>query len=428
MPMLFASSKGPDSVHCLAQARRFPEQSIPPNIISSTFGTLTMKTNPGILLLVSLFLPGIPFIRLLAITTLLSCATLAVATEELDAILKNAADGTKTPAISVLVIRDGQIAQQAVRGVRRNDGIDPVQINDVWLIGSTGKPMTVALIARLVERGVLSWDRPLAKMLPELADSMRPEYRPVTLVQLLSHRSGLPENIKDLKFLDTFFADVRPLPQQRLAFITEALKDAPAAAPDSAFVYCNTGFLIAAVIAERAMQTSFEDLMQREVFHPLGMTSVGFGPTHDGQPRGHRGGRPVTADMTNSDEGVPLMYAPAGNLHMNLRDWAQFCLDQLAGSRGGGKLLAPASYHLMQTVQPGGPVAMDWGVQPSIAGRKGPVFVHGGSDGNWLAWVVLFPETNNGVLVTANATDDMGGDKATQAVLGTLFPSLSPAK
>jgi CubicO group peptidase (beta-lactamase class C family) len=82
----------------------------------------------------------------------------------------------------------------------------------------------------------------------------------------------------------------------------------------------------------------------------------------------------------------------------------------------------------MQTVQPGGPVAMDWGVQPSIAGRKGPVLVHGGSDGNWLAWVVLFPETNNGVLVTANATDDMGGDKATKAVLGALFPSLSPAK
>jgi len=69
-----------------------------------------MKTNPGILRFGSLFLPGIPFIRLLAITTLLSRAALAVATEDLDAILKNATDGTKTPAISVLVIRDGQIA------------------------------------------------------------------------------------------------------------------------------------------------------------------------------------------------------------------------------------------------------------------------------------------------------------------------------
>jgi len=140
---------------------------------------------------------------------------------------------------------------------------------------------------------------------------MRPEYRPVTLVQLLSHRSGLPETSRTsnsgyvFRGYPSFAATATRLHH-------EALKDAPAAAPGSAFVYCNTGFLVAAVIAERAMQASFEDLMQREVFHPLGMTSVGFGPTHDGQPRGHRGGKPVTATMTNSDEGVPLMYAQQG--------------------------------------------------------------------------------------------------------------------
>jgi CubicO group peptidase (beta-lactamase class C family) len=347
---------------------------------------------------------------------------------DLDAVLKQAMDGTQTPALAALVMRDGKIAGQAVRGVRRNDQPDAVRADDVWLIGSTGKPMTVALIAKLVDRGVLSWDTPLAKMLPDLADSMRPEYRTVTLVQLLSHRSGLPENIGDLKFLDTFFTNSRPLPQQRLDLITAALKEAPAAAPGTEFVYCNTGFLIAAVIAERAAGADFEELMRREVFQPLGMDSAAFGPTHDGQPRGHRGGKPITAMMTKSDDGVPMMYTAAGNLHMSLHDWAQFCLDQLAGSRGNGKLLAPASYRLMQTAQPGSPSGMDWGVQDSIAGRKGPVLVHGGSDGNWLAWAVLFPEANTGVLAVANATEDMGGDKATKAVLGTLFTDLSPEK
>lgn len=346
----------------------------------------------------------------------------------LDAVLKKAMNGTKTPALAALMMRDGKIAQQAVRGVRRNDRSDPARVNDVWFIGSTGKPMTITLIAKLVDRGLLSWDTPLAKMLPDLADSMRAEYRSVTLIQLLSHRSGLPENARNLKFVDTFFTDTRPLQEQRLAFITEALKDESAAAPGTEFVYSNTGFLIASVIAERATKTSFEDLIRREVFQPLGMTSADFGPTHDGQPLGHRGGKPVTTPMTKSDDGVPLMYAPAGNVHMSLHDWAQFCIDQLAGSRGGGKLLTPASYRLMQSAQPGSPAGVDWGVQDSIAGRKGPVLVHGGSDGNWLAWVVLFPKTDTGVLVVANATDDMGGDQATKAVLGALFPSLSPAK
>jgi hypothetical protein len=82
----------------------------------------------------------------------------------------------------------------------------------------------------------------------------------------------------------------------------------------------------------------------------------------------------------------------------------------------------------MQTAQPDSAAGLDWGVQDSIAGRRGPVLAHGGSDGNSLAWVVLFPETGNGVLVAANAAEDMGGDQATKAVLGALFPSLSPKK
>ncbi|MET0808797.1 MAG: serine hydrolase domain-containing protein [Pseudoxanthomonas sp.] len=347
---------------------------------------------------------------------------------DLEALLTQAMEGTQTPAIGALVMRDGKVAAQAVRGARRNDEAGAVRVDDVWLIGSTGKPMTVALVAKLVDRGVLSWDAPLARMLPDLAGSMRAEYRAVTLVQLLSHQSGLPENLGDVKLLDSFFTDTRALPVQRLALVSAALKEAPATAPGGGFGYSNTGFLIAAVIAERAAGADFETLMRREVFEPLGMDSAGFGPTVDGQPRGHRAGKPVTAAMTQSDDGVPMVYTAAGNLHMSLQDWAKFCLDQLAGSRGDGRLLKPASYALMQTARPGSPSGMDWGVQESIAGRAGPVLVHGGSDGNWLAWAVLFPQANTGVLVVANATDDMGGDKATHAVMGSLFAGLSPAK
>lgn len=337
-------------------------------------------------------------------------------------------EGTATPAIGALVMRDGRIEQLSVRGVRRNDQPEAVAADDTWLIGSTGKPMTVALIAKLVDRGTLSWNAPLSEMLPDLSGGMRPEYRAVTLVQLLSHRSGLPENLADTKLLDAFFTDTRPLPEQRLALIAAALKEAPVAAAGGEFAYSNTGFLVAALIAERKTGKTFEMLMQQEVFEPLKMTSVGFGPTPGGQPLGHRAGAPVTHAPARSDDGVPMVYTAAGNLHMSLHDWAQFCLDQLAGSQGRDALLSSASYQLMQTAQPGSPSGMDWGVQDSIAGRKGPVLVHGGSDGNWLAWAVLFPQSNTGVLVVANGAADMGGDQATHKVMGMLFPGLSPAK
>ena len=167
--------------------------------------------------------------------------------------------------------------------------------------------------------------------------------------------------------------------------------------------------------------------MRKEVFQPLGMRDVGFGNTHNGQKRGHHGGKP-TLKMRKFDDGAPPMFGPAGFLHMSLGDWARFNLDQLAGSRGQGTLLTPASYRLMQTAQPGRPAGLDWGVQPSIAGRQGPVLVHQGSDGNWLAIAVLFPEQGTGTLVVANAGPDMGADKVLNTVLGALFPGVSPVK
>lgn len=368
-----------------------------------------------------------PHLRRWLGVSLLLAATTASAADDLKARIAQAMQGTTTPAMGVLVIRDGQVAEHAVQGVRRNDAAPPATIDDQWMIGSTGKPITVAMIARLVEQGVLGWDTPLSTLLPDLAAQMQPAYRDVTLVQLLSHRAGLPENLTDAAALDAFFVDTRALPVQREAYVKAALAEAPVHPPGTEFAYSNSGFLIAAVIAERATGKEVEALMQREVFQPLGMTGAGFGPTPAGQPLGHRGGKPVTKAPQKADDGVPPIYTAAGNLHMRLQDLALFAIDQLAGSQGKGTLLTPASYALMQTAQPGSGSGLDWGVQPSIAGRQGPVLVHGGSDGNWLAWVVLFPGQNNGVIAIANAAGDMGADQATMGVLGGLFAELAPA-
>ncbi|WP_166892519.1 serine hydrolase domain-containing protein [Massilia sp. CCM 8734] len=362
----------------------------------------------------------------IAALTLASAACAAAAPDQLDAIVKAAMAGSQVPAVGAVILRDGAIAAQTVQGRRRNDQPQRAGADDVWLIGSTGKVMTVAMIARLAERGVLAWDAPLATMLPELAAGMLPEYRQLTLLQLLSHRSGLPRDLLDLKGAEHFFGDTRPTGQQRLAYIAAALKDKPDVAPGTAFAYSNTGFLIAAAIAEKATGESYEALMRKEVFAPLAMRGVGFGNTGEGQNRGHQHGKPMSR-MVKFDDGAPAMFAPAGFLHMSLADWARFNLDQLAGGQGKGQLLTPASYKLMQTAQPGSPAGLDWGVQASVAGRAGPALVHQGSDGNWLAIAVLFPEQGSGALVVANAAEEMGADKVLNGIFGKLFPTLSPA-
>lgn len=337
--------------------------------------------------------------------------------ESLPNVLSSSLAGTATPALGALVIRNGKIDDLAVYGVRRLGRPERVQNGDAWLIGSCTKPMTVALIARLVDRGVLSWDAPLSAMLPDQAQIMRREYRSVTLIQLLSHQSGLP--LGDEALGNRFFSDRRPLPQQRLAFIMLALKEPPVSAPGTAVHYSNIGFIVAAVIAERATGVPYEDFMRREIFQPIGMSSAAFGPPPDGGPAGHQNGRPATPT-----DSVPALFGPAGFVRVSLTDWAEFCLDQLAGAKGRGRLLSPASYHLMQNPLPGIEDGLGWGIDPSVGGRKGPVLSHSGSDGNWKALVVLFPATGDGILVVANAGQSMGGDKSTTAAFKALLPTV----
>jgi len=359
--------------------------------------------------------------RLAAALVFIIAPAFATHATDVNSILVSAMSGTRVPALGMLLMRRGHIAQIGVRGVKRIGGHHPVRVNDVWLIGSDAKPMTATVIARLVDRGVVSWDSPLEKLLPDLAANMRPEYRSVTLVQLLSHRAGLPHDYHDLNYFNTFFTDKRPPEQQRHAYIAHALTDKPVAPPGTKFSYSNSGFMTAAVIAERATRIPFETLMRRELFDPLGMKSAGFGITPPGQPQGHRAGRVATSKDAN-----PAMFAPAGNIHMRLSDWAAFCLDQMAGYHGHGRLLKPGTYRMMETRLPGAETGLAWGVEQTALGRQGPMLMHAGSDGNWMALVLLFPETQNGVLVAANAADDMGGDKATKAALKAVLPELAP--
>jgi len=68
-----------------------------------------------------------------------------------------------------------------------------VTLQDRFYVGSIGKSMTATVLARLVERGLLSWDTRVQDVLGLQEDAVTPSFREVTLRQLLSHRSGLPK-------------------------------------------------------------------------------------------------------------------------------------------------------------------------------------------------------------------------------------------
>ncbi len=329
------------------------------------------------------------------------------------------------PGMAALTIRNWQIEREQVAGVRRLGSTARVRRGDRWHLGSDGKAITATMIARLVERGVLSWEARLDQMLPQLVETMHADYRDVTLPDLLSHRSGLPENVGggDLTFFNTFYDDPAPLPQQRLRYIAQGLTEAPAAPKRSDDSYSNTGYIVAAACAERATDKSYEELMLAEVYRPLRMRSVSF--NHQGGARensGHADGH-----VAGPRDANPAMFTPPGGVRMSMQDWARFALEHMRGERGEGVLLNAESYRFLHAPQGETNAVLGWGVQERAAGHSGRALVHAGSDGNWYTLVALFPEQGNAAMTAANAGESMGGDAAALGALRALAAGFTSA-
>jgi len=322
------------------------------------------------------------------------------------------------PALAGAVLTgDGLVAAGAV-GLRKKKTDVPATVDDQWHLGSDTKAMTATLVALLVEQGKLEWETTVEDVFPDIAPGLPAELRGVNLLHLLSHRSGLPANA-------AWFVLAKPelsLMDQRLACVKSLAKVKLIAPPGKLYVYSNLGYVVAGAMAEKTMGASWEDLMSKHVFEPLGIRSAGFGgmgtPGVVDQPWGHGAdGEPVRTNGPATDN--PPVLGPAGTVHMILADWAKFVADHLRGARGGKGLLRPESYHILETPPFGGNYALGWVVAERDWGG-GKVFTHAGSNTMNYAVVWTAPQRDFAVLAATNQGAP-AGEKACDEAAGALI-------
>lgn len=276
---------------------------------------------------------------------------------------------------------DGRRLDLAV-GLRSAKAEAPVTLDEPWYLGSITKSFTATLIARLVEAGRLSWETPLAEALPDLAGEMRDEYRGATLVHLLSHRAALPSNIPAWRLM-LFPIEEQDPRESRRAYARIALAQEPIRRPGASFLYSNSGYVLAGLIAERAMGAPWEALIEEHVTGPMGLASAGHGaPGRVGAleaPVGHAAGlltsapQPYPPGSRRTDN--PAVLGPAGRLHMRLADLLSF----LEHHRDRTGFLTRASWDRLHTPPFGGGYALGWIYQGE--GRRW----HNGSNTLWYA-------------------------------------------
>jgi CubicO group peptidase (beta-lactamase class C family) len=306
-----------------------------------------------------------------------------------------------------IVTRDGLLAAGCA-GVRKAGTDVPVEIGDQWHLGSDTKAMTAVVIGSLVEQGRLRWDSSIEQVFPGIAPALPASFRKVTLLQLLSHRAGLPHDAKWRQV-----SGAGSLHEQRLAALRSVSTLAFTSEPGTAYGYSNLGYVIAATMAEQVSGEAWEDLVRRIVFGPLKMSSAGFGgtgtPGKVDQPwPHHESGDPTPRNGPRVDN-LPVM-APAGEVHCSIADWAAFVADQLRGAAGDPALLKRGTYEEIQTAHLGGNYAMGWIVERRPWGG-GKVLTHSGSNtmNHAVAWVA--PLRGFAFLVCCNE----GGREAAKA-------------
>lgn len=309
----------------------------------------------------------------------------------------------QVPALAAARITSSGTTDLAAVGVRKLGEATPVTILDRWHWGSLTKAMTATLLATYVRDGQLEWSTTLAAAFPDFADSMAAPFRAVTVEQLLEHRAGIQPFTEgdELLTLPTFAGSGR---EQRAAFTRFLLKRGPTGAV-GAFDYSNAGYGVAAAIAERIGDASWQELMQARVFGPLEIDAHFGWPAKGGlpEPWGHieadSGG--VVPHDPDGEYQLPEAIVPAGDVNSSLPDYLKFLALHLKGLRGEtGLLLPPAMIARMH--QPNGEYAFGWLIQDV---RGVPASLHDGSAGTFYAIALIQPSLDQAIVAVTNSAN-----------------------
>ncbi|GAA4711612.1 beta-lactamase family protein [Sphingomonas lutea] len=187
----------------------------------------------------------------------------------------------------VAVAKQGRVTFVKGYGLADAEQRVPNSPGTVFHIASLSKPFTSMAILLLAERGRLDLDQPLSKLLPDYPGGDR-----LTIHQLLSHRSGIP-NINDFDAYQEM--QLRP---QTTASLVAQFKDKPLEfSPGERYAYSNSNFNLLAHIIERVTGQTYGAFIAQEILRPIAL-----------QHTGHRG------DMAMIVPALADGYAPQGTM------------------------------------------------------------------------------------------------------------------
>jgi CubicO group peptidase (beta-lactamase class C family) len=343
--------------------------------------------------------------RYLSVYIILGIATLEAQPleEKIDAFLEQAYANRQFNG-NVLVATQGEVVYHKSFGIGTIDPETPLQLDSQFRLASVSKPVTAMAVMILKERGILDYDEPISKYLPELP------YPRVSIRHLLTHTSGIPDYTYLFErywdpdheiFTEKKYADNDDVIGMFIEHKPELRFD-----PGAQYSYSNTGYVFLASIVERASGMPFREFLRDNIFTPLGMSNTLLYSAIRDDPMERRviGYRLALngSDRLRNDFHYMSGISGDGAVYSTTGDLFKWDRGLYAETLVSQATLEEAFTPYTLTGGDKSQYGLGWGIDTSLVGRK--VVTHGGG---WIAartWLFREIEDNNCIIVLTNHT------------------------
>jgi CubicO group peptidase (beta-lactamase class C family) len=341
----------------------------------------------------------------------------------LENFLQNAIREMMVPGAQVAIVQDGQVVWEKAFGQQQKGRTDKVTADTLFMIGSTTKPLTTLLQARLVDQGKLAWDKPLREILPSFALADPEANRKLELRHTACACTGMPR--RDLDFIFEYEGITA---EERIAQLKTM---SPTTGFGETFQYSNLlvaagGYAAAHTLYPKlTYDSAYEKALREEVFGPLGFTHSRVHPF-----AGDRLASPHAIDLQGRMTPIPqrmddMVYAvaPAGAVWSTARDLSRYVLFELGDGKLDGKQILSEKQVLTRRT-PG--VKIDdtakYGLGLITDDVKGlETWGHGGNTLGFTSDLVFLPKQQVGWVLLLNAGGSSLRKVFQQKMLEVLF-------
>jgi CubicO group peptidase (beta-lactamase class C family) len=288
-------------------------------------------------------------------------------------------DAGRFPGTQLLVYRRGKIVHSTVQGFADLERKTPLRDDTIFRIYSMTKPITSVAFMMLLEEGRVALDEPVHKYIPEWknlgvfvagtgpAFLTRPPSRPMLIVDLLRHTSGLTYGFQQRSNVDAAYREKKIGEIVKAGTLETMIADLAKMplefSPGEAWNYSVSTDVIGYLIGKISGKP-FEQFLQERILDPLGMNDTGFFVPAD---KAHRlaacySAEPRDSLMLQDDPATSPFLSPpqfisgGGGLCSTAADYLTFCRALINGGElGGVRLVSPKTLRLMTSNHlPGG--------------------------------------------------------------------------